>query len=78
MKKKIEKGISREEMIVDRFESKHAVLRSDENECIIPISMLPKPVKEGDVIIATFATSEVERDKREKQAKEILNEILHV
>jgi len=78
MSKKTEKDILTSEFILDRIEDDNAVLISGGNECVMPLSFLPKALKEGDVIQATFSTDEAEKKKREMKAKEILNEILNV
>jgi hypothetical protein len=78
MAKKAEKDIVSVEMTLDRLEEDKAVLISELSECIIPIKLLPKSAKEGDIIIATFATDSAERNRREMKAKEILNEILNI
>ncbi len=78
MNKRTEKDITSVEMILDRFESKSAVLISGEKECIVPAQFLPREAKEGEVLIITFATDKAEKKRREMKAKEILNEILNI
>ena len=78
MNKRTEKDITSIEMILDRFESKSAVLISGEKECIVPAQFLPREAKEGEVLIITFATDKAEKKRREMKAKEILNEILNI
>lgn len=62
---------------LDRFEGSKAVLTGDKKEFIVPKKYIPKSINEGDVVHLTFASDEVETKKREKKAKEILNEILN-
>lgn len=78
MSKKIEKDALTSEFTLARIEGDNAVLVSAGNECLMPLVFLPKGLKEGDVIEATFSTGEAEKRKREMSAKEILNEILNV
>jgi len=61
---------------LDRFEGSKAVLTGDKREFVVPKKYIPKSVNEGDVVHLTIASDKVETGKREKKAKEILNEIL--
>ncbi|MFA4995809.1 MAG: DUF3006 domain-containing protein [Patescibacteria group bacterium] len=78
MSKKQEKDIISTEMTLDRFEGDNAVLISDEKKCVVPVSLLPRDTKEGEVVVVTFATDSAERNRKESKAKDILNEILHI
>jgi hypothetical protein len=67
-----------EEFVLDRFEEDKAVLILDEQEIILPKTLLPKEAKEGEALVLTIATNEAETKRREATAKEILNEILNI
>jgi len=76
---KIEKHSSAHKFILDRIESDKAVLiGEDKAELILPKKMLPTDAKEGSVLSLSIFTDESETKKREKTAKELLNEILNV
>jgi hypothetical protein len=60
----------------DRKEGDKAVLLSGQEEVVLPIKLLPKKVKEGDIISFSIATEEGARKRKEQKAKELLNEIL--
>lgn len=76
---KIEKNTSIHEFAFDRIEGDRAVLISDDKiELILPKKMLPTDAKEGSVLSISISTDELETKKREKTAKELLNEILNV
>lgn len=62
---------------LDRFEDGKAVLIGEHEEVIVPKKIVPKGVGEGDIVHLTLASDEFETKKREKTAKEILNEILN-
>jgi len=63
--------------VIDRFEEEKAVLKLESNQTlIIHIDYLPEGAKEGSVLQVFFELEEAEGKKREKQAKEILNELL--
>ena len=71
--------ITKFEFSLDRLEGDKAVLLTeDDEELIIPAKYLPKEAKEGEVLILTISTNEAETERKEKQAKEILNEILNI
>ena len=61
---------------IDRFEGGKAVLIAERFKVIVPKKIVPKDCQEGDVIHLTLASHEAETKKREKRAKEILNELL--
>lgn len=70
--------ISSHELTLDRIEGDKAVLLDSEDEKVeLPARLLPKEVKDGEVLILTIATEKAETKRREKTAKEILNEILN-
>jgi len=61
----------------DRPEGDRGVfLGEDGMEILIPKKHLPKGCKEGDALFLTLITAENETKRREKKAKEILNEIM--
>lgn len=62
---------------LDRFEDGKAVLIGEHAEVIVPKKIVPKDVSEGDIVHLTLSSDEFETKKREKTAKEILNEILN-
>lgn len=61
---------------LDRFEDGKAVLIGEHFEITVPKRIVPKNVKEGDVVHLTLSSDEAETRKREQTAKELLNEIL--
>ena len=62
---------------LDRIEGDKAVLYFEEGvELVLPAKTLPKGSKEGDTLIMMLATEKAETERKEKTAKEILNEIL--
>lgn len=63
-------------LTIDRFEDETVVLVFDGDEITMPKKLLPRGVKESDVICMTVATEENEREHREKKAKDLLNGIL--
>lgn len=68
---------SNNEFTLDRFEGDKAVLLgADGQEIILPAKIFPKDAKEGDALILFITTDKEEKQKKEKLAKEILNEIL--
>lgn len=76
---KSEKDTTIHEFTLDRLEGDQAVLiGEDKAELILPKKMLPENVKEGSVLSISISTDELETKKREKTAKELLNEILNV
>ena len=64
-------------LTLDRFENGSAVLIGEQVEIILPKKLIPKSVKEGDIIHLTVSSDEAETKKRQKSAKELLNEILN-
>jgi len=69
--------IATHEFTLDRVEGETAVLLDADDEKIeLPVRLLPKEVKDGEVLIVTIATEKAETKRRETKAKEILNEIL--
>jgi len=66
------------ELTLDRTEGETAVLLDADDEKIeLPAMLLPKEVKDGEVLVITVATEKAETKRRETKAKEILNEILN-
>jgi len=62
---------------IDRFENGSAVLIGEHNEIIVPKKLIPKTCSEGDIVHLTISSDEAETTRREKTAKELLNEILN-
>jgi hypothetical protein len=63
--------------VIDRFEGKQAVIRTDDgHELIWPVTNLPDEAKEGTSIRLILSTSKTDEEEREKIAKSLLNEIL--
>ena len=62
---------------IDRFENGSAVLIGEHSEIIVPKKLIPKSAKEGDIVHLTISSDEAETRRREKSAKELLNEILN-
>ncbi len=68
--------ISRHEFVLDRVEEDNAVLLDeDDQETLIPASLLPKEIADGESVVITVSALEAETREREKKAKDILNEI---
>lgn len=61
---------------VDRFENGSAVLIGEHFEIVVPKKLIPKSCSEGDIVHLTISSDEAETTRREKTAKELLNEIL--
>lgn len=63
--------------VIDRLEEKKAVLKfPDGQTLIVLIEHLPDEVGEGDAIKIRFGSDADMTDKRARQAKDMLNEIL--
>ena len=62
---------------IDRFENGSAVLIGEHAEVVVPKKLIPKSTKEGDIVHLTISSDESETNRREKTAKELLNEILN-
>ena len=62
---------------IDRFENGSAVLIGEHNEIVVPKKLIPKTCTEGDIVHLTVSSDEAETDRREKTAKELLNQILN-
>ena len=70
--------VSIHEFTIDRIEGDQAVLLDENDESFdLPAKLLPKEVKDGEIIVITIATEKAETKRREKTAKEILNEIFN-
>jgi len=61
---------------LDRFENGSAVLIGEHNKIVVPKKLIPKSCSEGDIVHLTISSDEAETARREKTAKELLNEIL--
>lgn len=66
-----------EQVIIDRFEGDKAVLMLDREEFFVPKKLIPKEAGEGQTLIFNISTDADENEKRQKTAKELLNEILN-
>ncbi len=62
---------------LDRFENGTAVLIGEHYKILIPKKLIPKSLNEGDIIHLTLSSDKAETQRREKSAKELLNEILN-
>ena len=79
MKNSIEKSKTESEFSLDRFEGDKAVLLDEnDDELILPKKLLPKEIVEGKVLVLTISDKETAELEKEKQAKDILNEILDI
>lgn len=66
------------EFTLDRIEGKMAVLLDEADESIdLPASLLPKGITAGEVLVITISSQKAETARREKKAKDLLNEILN-
>ena len=61
---------------LDRFEEGEAVLIGEKSELIISKKLIPKNIREGDILHLTISSYEAETKKKESTAKELLNELL--
>ena len=61
---------------LDRFENGSTVLIGEHSEVIVPKKLIPKTCNEGDIVHLTISSDEAETKRRQKSAKELLNEIL--
>ena len=63
--------------IVDRIEgNKVILLPSSSNERVeFPINLLPRQIKEGDVLNMSFAVDHVATERAQREAKEILDKL---
>lgn len=62
---------------IDRFENGSAVLIGEHAEIVVPKKLIPKSCSESDIIHLTISSDEAETNRREKSAKELLNQILN-
>lgn len=62
--------------IINRFENGSAVLRTGQTEITVPRVLIPKHIKEGDVVTAEFYLLRDEKKRKENLAKALLEEIL--
>jgi len=63
--------------IIDRLEEEKAVLKFSDGQTLnVPIDLLPEEAKEGNVLNILFGENSAVKEKKENQAKAILNEIL--
>jgi len=65
-------------LIIDRFESKYAILESQEKNPLIfnfPRHLLPEGVKEGTVISFNIDVDNKETERRRKRIKERLDNL---
>ncbi len=62
--------------IVARFENGSAILKTGQNEITVPRSLIPKHIKEGDVVTAEFFLLRDEKARKENLAKALLEEIM--
>lgn len=75
---KAQKEISTHEFSLARIENDLATLTGKTStEIVLPASLLPKGVKEGEPLIVSIATEAAEMKRRNQTAKDILNEILN-
>jgi len=64
------------EAIIDRFEGEYAVILLKNEEVVIKKKVLPENVKEGDILNITFKINKTATEKRKKEVKDILNELI--
>ena len=64
--------------VIDRLEGDNAVLTIDKERLIIPRAYLPAPSAEGDAVVITIKREDAVAEDGRQQAKDILNEILHL
>jgi hypothetical protein len=63
--------------VIKEIKDGEAVLIDSKLEFNLPMQLLPKDLKAGQTVTLTFLPLENDREKKEKTAKEILNEILN-
>ena len=65
------------EVTIDRIENDKIVVKTQGNEAVVlPISWLPKNIKESDVYYFSIKNLQEKGKEGREQAKDILNEIL--
>lgn len=62
--------------IIHKFENGSAVLKTGQTEITVPRILIPKHIKEGDVVTAEFYLLRDEKKRKENLAKALLEEIL--
>ncbi len=65
--------------IVDRFEEKQAVLLvgDEEQQLVVPISLLPKKLREGDHLLVTWEIDHASTAEAEKRVTAILDRLVN-
>ncbi len=64
--------------VIDRIEEGKAVIRFDDGQTLLwPIENFPDDAGEGSAVYISLTKSEIEEQKRENLAKDILNEIMN-
>jgi len=76
MKNNDGKEYSSTRLMIDRIEGDKVVLSASGNEIVLDREYLPGAICEGDCLILEITKEERHREKREKTAREILNELL--
>ncbi len=64
-------------LTIDRIEGAMAVLKSDSETVNFPLNLLPKNIKEGDILNIVIGANQKKSELEKQRAKEILNEILN-
>ena len=65
-------------LVIDRFESKHAILESQEKHPIIfnfPRHLLPKEAREGTVLNINISIDQEETKRRKDKIQNLLNKL---
>lgn len=62
-------------LIIDRFEGDFAVIEYDDMTFDLPRKLLPKDVKEGDVLRLSISVDKEHTEKRRKRVNSLMNEL---
>jgi 23S rRNA G2069 N7-methylase RlmK/C1962 C5-methylase RlmI len=63
------------QMIIDRFEGDLVVLEYQQKTYTLPKEVLPAAAREGDVLKLTFKIDAKERERREKEIQDLMEEL---
>jgi len=62
--------------IIDRFENGSAVLKNGKEQFKVARTLIPKHIKEGDIVTADFYLVKDQKARQDNLAKALLEEIL--
>ena len=76
--KQSEKGLLETKLTIQKIENDEATLALDELNFCIPKKMFPRELVVGDEVVVTIASVEEYQKIKDRNAKELLNEILNI